>query len=294
MRDASPESVYFRGRDFKVGPWTPDGVRVDLENVVSPPQCSLVLIELEPSEPMALRSSRKYLHENSVDICAGFIQYLDRVIEDCDSRADPRETKIAFLRHALAQNPPVTVKTAAALRSSTTFLEETPLTDQTSSVRAHETPHYNVSAEQRAGREQQVLRGILKLDGEESKALRRCVMILDAVIQQRDHTGANFHSWRLKAPLKNQLTRMIEKSPTLERFILHQQNSGITIDLEALLSELIELWAKDGKQIDLEVARKLAEDYLPTARKIRPHDKMKLIFESANLQAGRLIEDRPQ
>jgi hypothetical protein len=97
MHSSLPESIYFRGLDFNVGPWTPDGVRVDLEMGVSPPTCSLILIELEATGPTALKSSRKYLHESSIDICSEFIRYLNRVIKDCDSRADPREPKITLL-----------------------------------------------------------------------------------------------------------------------------------------------------------------------------------------------------
>lgn len=141
MRDSSPESVYFRGLDFNVGPWTPDGVRVDLEMAASQPRCSLVLIELEAAEPTALRSSRKYLHENSIKICSEFMLYLNRVIKDCESRADPLEPKIALLMDVLGQNVPIEVKTAAALRSSTTFLEESQLIDQPSLAGSHETPH---------------------------------------------------------------------------------------------------------------------------------------------------------
>ena len=178
MRDASPGSVYFRGLDFNVGPWTHDGIRVDLEMGASQPRCSLVLIELEAAEPTALRSARKYLHESSIEICSEFLRYLNRVIKDCESRADPREPKITLLVDEISQNFPVIVKTAAALRSSTTFLEESLLTDQASVARSHEIPHRyipheaqhsDIPTEERTARKQPTFRGVCKLAQNKAK-----------------------------------------------------------------------------------------------------------------------------
>ena len=280
-----------------LGPWTPDGVRIDLEMDTSPLRCSLTLIELEAAGPTALRSSRKYLHENSADVLTEFIRYLNRVIKDCELRADPREEKIALLRNALIQNVPLRVKTAAALRSSTTFLEESPLTDQASLAGPHETPHRYIShethrsitTEGRIARKQPTFRGVCKLDPEQSKALRRCVVILDAVVRQVDHSSAIYRDWKVRPPLKRLLWSSEEKPPTLDLFILKQGNSGITIDVKALLSELVTIWAESGKQIDPEVAHKLVDLYFPTAMTIKPHDEMHLIFEAANLQIGEFL-----
>ncbi len=284
MHGSSPDSVYFRGLDFKAGLWTPDGVRVDLEMGESPLRCSLVLIELESAGPTALRSSRKYLHENSIDIRDEFTRYLNRVIKECDSTADPRETKITLLRDALTQNVPVTVKTAAALRSSTSFLEESPLIDQARLTRSYETPLLYSPNDGRIGRKQPTFRGVCNLDAEQSKALRRCILILDAIIRNDDHSSAIFHNWLMKAPLKRLLKRMGNKPPILERFILNQGNSGITIDIEKLFSELVEIWTESNKQIDLEGARKLIDDYFPTAMIIGSRDQVNLILEKANEQ----------
>jgi hypothetical protein len=301
MRDSSSGSVYFRGLDFNVGPWTPDGVRVDLEVGVSGPHCSIVLIELEAAKSTALRSSRKYLQENSLGICNEFMRYLNRVIKDCDSRADPREPKIATLVEVLIQNVPVTVKTAAALRSSATFLEESPLSDQTSSARSHKAPDHYVSLETshsyipaagRIARKQPTFRGVCKLDPEQSKALRRCILILDAIIRQADQSSATYRNWKVRPPLKRLLRRKGDKPRTLELFILKQGSSGITIDVEALLSELVAIWAECGKQFDPEDVHKLFDDYFPTAMKIKSQDEMHLIFDAANLHLGRFLESR--
>lgn len=298
MRDSLPESIYFRGLDFKVGPWIPDGVRVDLEVGASQPQCSLVLIELEATEPTALRSSRKYLHENSNGICDEFRQYLNRVIKDCDSRADPREAKIALLMDVLSRDVSIAVKTAAALRSSIIFLEESLLTDQVSLTRsdeasrryaAREAPRRDIRTEGRITRKHPTFRGTCKLDPEQNRALRRCVLILDALIRRVDHSSATYRDWKVRPPLKRLLWQRAEKPRTLDLFILKQRNSGTTVDIEALLSELIPIWEESGKQIDTELARALFERYFPIAIQIKPHDEMHLIFEAANLQVGDLL-----
>jgi len=67
---------------------------------------------------------------------------------------------------------------------------------------------------------------------------------------------------------------------------LKQRSSGITIDLDALLSELVAIWAESGKQIDVEDAHNLVEAYFPSAAKIKSNDEMHLIFEAANAQVG--------
>lgn len=95
----------------------------------------------------------------------------------------------------------------------------------------------------------------------------------------------------MRPPLKRLLWGSEEKPPTLDLFILKQGNSGITIDVKALLSELVTIWAENGKLIDPEVAHKLVDLYFPTAMTIKPHDEMHLIFEAANLQIGEFWEN---
>lgn len=190
------------------------------------------------------------------------------------------------------------VKTAAALRSSTAFLEESPLTDQASlsgphetphRYASHETPHNHIPTKERIARKQPVFRGVCKLDPIQSKALHRCVLIIDAVIRRADHSSAIYRAWKGRSPLKRLLWATDEKLPTLDLFILKQGNSGITIDVETLLSELVTVWAKSGRQIDLEVAHKLIDLYFSIAVTIRSNDEMHLIFEAANRQIGEFL-----
>src|SRR5438552_1857138 len=125
----SSVSHAYAGVDFRVGGagWVPDLVRVIVDD--PPDRCSLTLIELEATESVALMSCRKYLPENSADILKAFNDYLDRVIRQCRSSADTREADFAGLKAVLSEISQVTVTTAGALRSSTSFVEELALID---------------------------------------------------------------------------------------------------------------------------------------------------------------------
>src|SRR6266571_5731344 len=203
---ASARHVY-AGADFRVGAagWIPDLVRLVLEE--PPNTCTLKLIELEATESEALVSCRKYLPENSGNILSAFGDYLDRVVRQCRASADPREPEFASLRAMLSQASHVTVMTAGALRSSATFVEELPLIDQP-----------KLAAQPRAIQDDQtdkarVFQGVLRLSQREANVLGRCVMILDAVVRQRDHSSATFHDWRGRErtqPLKRLLPRTME------------------------------------------------------------------------------------
>jgi hypothetical protein len=107
-------------------------------------------------------------------------------------------------------------------------------------------------------------------------------MVLDAVIRHKDHSSATFHSWRNKSPLKHLLKEKSSKLPALGQLILETRNSGITVDFEKLLSELVVIWSrKDEKQFDLEDTRRLVSGYFPTGQKIRGHENMAIIFDTA-------------
>jgi len=120
----------YAGIEFRVGAagWIPDLVRVIVEE--PPDQCSLTLIELEAIDYVAWVSCRKYLPESSAYILSAFSDYLERVIRQCRSTADPRESEFANLKSVLSQASQVTVTTAGALRAGTGFVEELPLIDQ--------------------------------------------------------------------------------------------------------------------------------------------------------------------
>lgn len=269
----------YGGVDFRVGVagWIPDLVRVVVEQPSG--RCSLTLIELEATEAVALISCRKYLPENSVNILSAFGEYLDRVIRQCRTSADPRGSEFASLKATLSQATQVTVTTAGALRSSTAFVEELPLIDQpkmAAPLRAIQEDRQDQS---------RVFQGILRLSAHEAKALARCIMILDAVIRHRDHSSATFHAWRGQArtqPLKRLLSENNGNHPALRAFVFEAQNRGITVDFEQVLAEVVEIWsAARGGQLDPEHTRRLVSGYFPVALPIRGHEQMTGVFETA-------------
>jgi hypothetical protein len=174
----------YRGVEFRAGTcgWIPDFVRVILGE--APDNCRVTLIELEAMESAAIISCRKYLPENSDSVVQAFFEYLDRVIRECRSRADSRESEFAKLKGVLQQSRQITVTTAGALRSAAHFVEELPLIDQPKST----THQLYVQLDEELT--ERVFSGVLRLSQKEAKGLARCVKILDAVIRHCDHSGA--------------------------------------------------------------------------------------------------------
>jgi hypothetical protein len=244
-----------------------------------PDKASFTLIELEATESVAMVSCRKYLPENSVNILSAFGEYLDRVIRQCRTSADPREREFAELKANLSKVDQVTLTTAGALRSSTAFVEELPLIDQPKI--AISPPLVN---DDRQANEC-VFQGVLRLDQQKAYALARCLMILDAVLRGRDHSNATFQAWRGEAvsqPLKRLLTDNNGSYPALRGFILVRPSTGLSLDFEKVLSELIEIWSADrNKEFDLEQTRALISRYFQVAWRIRGHEQMASIFEAA-------------
>jgi len=276
----STVSHFYRGIAFRVGdaPWIPDGMRVEIRES----QCAITLIELEDSRANALISARKYLPENSSLILRLVGEYLDRVISQCRSTGDSRETSFTSLREILTQDILFIVQTACALRSSTEIIEQLPLIDQPLGARTHSLQSYRTLREDTALEvledKTQPFQGVMRLDVERLKALGRCVLILDAVVRGRDHSAATCHSWRNKAPLKR-LLRHANGNPILRNLVITAGKTGLTLDFEALLAELVVAW--DSAQFTLEEIRHLISGYFPAASRIRGSDRMERVFEEA-------------
>jgi hypothetical protein len=277
-------SFVYAGVDFRVGSamanWIPDLVRVIVSD--PPGDCSLTLIELEQTESVALVSCRKYLPENSVAVFDAFNDYLDRVIRQCRSAADPRESEFVNLKATLSNANRRTITTAGALRLSSCFVEELPLIDQDQTTMV--APLREAKLDSREVKKY-CFQGVLRLSEREAKALGRCVMVLDAVIRQRDHSIALFHAWRAQdrsQPLKQLLLKSSDGRPALRAIVFETKGRGITLGLDAMLSELVEIWSGGGTpQIDTEHVRALINSYYPAASAIRGHDRMTAVFETA-------------
>ena len=269
----------YAGIDFRVGRagWIPDLVKVVVDDSSS--HCSLTLIELEATESVALVSCRKYLPENSSDIVAAFMNYLDRVIRQCRSTADTREAAIAHLRELLVEVEHVTVLTAGALRASASFVEELRLIDQPGHTLRP------VAAGQNGAKQQRVFQGVLRLSQREAQALSRSILILDAVIRGFDQSAATFKQWRGQArsqPLKYLLARNAAAYSCLRAFIF--ETRGLTLDLEPVLAELAMIWSSESeKNMDLDLARRLITNYYPIATTIKSHERMEAVFGTAHV-----------
>lgn len=277
----SSASHVYAGVDFRVGAsgWIPDLVKVVVEE--PPNTCSLTLIELEATESVALNSCRKYLPENSDEIVHAFSDYLDRVIRNCRSHADPREREFVGLKGTLSGAEHVTVKTAGALRTQTRFVEELPLLDQPKRIVTTRPVQENHQEENYH------LHGVLRLSSNEAKVLARCVMVLDAIVRGFDHSAATFKNWRgqdRSQPLKYLLKKNDKVYPTLRSFILATGTGtrGVTLDFELVLSEVVEIWSSAvNKPLDRERIRVLMSRYYPVAHNIKSHEQMAGIFETA-------------
>ncbi len=270
----------YKGVRFQVGdvPWIPDLVQLEIhESDESPLQCVLTLIELEEEKPQALISCRKYLPEDSNVILRTLNEYLDRIIRDCKSRADTtREERFTRLRKVLEQVP-IIVKTACALRSSTNIIEVLPLIDQAELAQSPGLQQNRAQGEAKEGKPEP-LQGTQRFNGERAKALGRCVLVLDAVIRREDRSGAKFKSWRNKdAPLKRLLKIRKNQHPLLRKLVLEERNSGIELNFDALLLELVAIWPG----LELEDVRRLIGDYLPTASEVKQDEKMQRVFQEA-------------
>lgn len=272
-------SHVYAGVDFRIGAsgWIPDLVKIVIEE--PPDRCSLTLIELEATESVALISSRKYLPENSTDILHAFADYLGRLIRQCRSSADPRESEFTRLKNVLLEAKQVTVTAAGARRSPARFVEELPLIDQ---PKLAAIPR---RIEQDPPKKSRSFRGVLHLSANEAKALARCVMILDAVIRGFDHSAATFKDWRGKdrtQPLKVLLKKNTGVHPTLDVFIFEKANRGITLDFEMMLSELVEIWSSArNRPLDREQIRTLINRYYPIADVVKGREQMPGIFNVA-------------
>jgi hypothetical protein len=278
--DAMRSSVshVYAGADFHVGAggWIPDMLKLVVEE--PPDQCCLTLIELEATESAALISCRKYLPEDSVVILRTFNDYLDRVIRQCHSTADSRETEFSRLKAVISSAKHFAVTTAGGLRSSMHFVEELPLIDQP-----------NVTGQTRIVQQdcqdsQPTFHGVVRLTRLKVEALSRCVTILDAVVRQCDHGDTRLEIWR--RPRKNPLKRLVANSngtyPGLRSLVLQSISAGITLDFEKVLSELAEIWSNAcQKSFEKDYARRLVAHFFPVATTIRGHDRMVGVFEKA-------------
>lgn len=267
-------SFGFRGVDLKIGagPWIPDLVQVE----IGKSDAVLTLIELEDKKSDALAACRKYIPEDPREVLCRFNEYLDRVIEECRSHADGRESEFARLKEMLG-GVRIDVHTAGALRSSVDIIEEWPIGQGGLS----DPPHVQQKSGQDTGKENEPdpFEGTRGLSAEKVNALGRCVMVLDAVIRLRDHSEAEFHNWRMKAPLKSH--PRTKESPVLSKLVLKTDNRGMELDFENLIEEILAIWQEPYPHLQRDGTRVLIRNYFQEASQIKSHERMTTIFAAA-------------
>ncbi len=269
------EHVY-SGTPMKVGPgWIPDFVEVAVD--ADADTCRLTLIELEATEIPARAACRKYLPEGSSDVVRVFLEYLNTVISQCRSTADPRLEALDELKGILASRSAISVHTAGGLRTSADFVEDLPLIDQpeplTVPVTAPVGPSSSFS-----------FHGELRLTRAESDGVRRALRILHAVVVGRDHSGGTMKSWRNLR--QKYLDRAVSKDgvqyPHLHELLTSKTAFGLRVNCDKLSAELALLWGGAGNEsLTAERIAKLISSFVPEAVSFAEHESMQNVFERA-------------
>jgi hypothetical protein len=266
-------SYFYGGVDLKIGYWSPDLVEISVDELGD---VTVTLIELEQDKIEASKSCRKYLPENSTEIVRKFHEYLGRVIGEC--RFHPHKDEFARLKTILAKARKNAIITAGALRSSPHYIVKHSLIDQPERIAQTQSVQTTPIAET------QKFHSTLKLSLNDANAVSRCILVLDTIVRQRDHSAATFKAWRQSPtqPLKNFLKQNEPAYPLLRTFLLPTRIRGITLNFEIMLSELAKIWSDaSNAQFDPERVRNLFNSYFPIALKIKNHERMPVVFEKA-------------
>jgi hypothetical protein len=278
MEDARARGlIVYAGRELKIGRgWIPDYLMVASDEAGR--RFTLTIIELDATDTLARVSSRKYLPESSNDIVKAFYDYLDGTIAECRRTADPRCEAFEDLRKVLERATKIAVESGCALRSRPTLIEKLQLFDQ--ALEVEPPPQREIRSVHLAV----PLMGRPVLTRQQTRALYRAVLILDAVIRKRDHGAAKLKAWLggRTQPLKKLILEQESDCPELRGFLKANKNTGIRLSMEKLLEELARLWsAATSTEIPPSAVRSLIHDYLPVAAQLSMHERVQRVFEGA-------------
>ncbi|HZX12853.1 MAG TPA: hypothetical protein VFF49_00455 [Thermodesulfobacteriota bacterium] len=268
----------YAGIDLRIGldNWAPDFVEVCTDENSS---ITVTLIELEARSVTARISSRKYLPEDPQLILKAFLEYLGRVIKNCRSTADPRESTFRILREKIINPKQILIYAAGALRKSTKFIECHPLLYQPKAT--FKAPEIK-QAEQN---DDSLISLRDRLSADEVKWFFRTVAILDAVVRGKDKSIATFRAWRTQnksQPLKYYLKNHKNEYPVLYSFVFSTKKEGTELAMDRILAELVMLWSSHlERSLDIEDVKDLITANSRESRVIKGHDKMQNIFRSA-------------
>ncbi len=274
-RSRQVDHVY-SGTPMKVGPgWLPDFAEVVVD--ADSGTCRLTLIELEATEIPARAACRKYLPERSSEVVRAFLDYLNTVISQCRSTADPRLEALIELNDIVASCSTISVHTAGGLRTSADLVEDLPLIDQpeplTVPLTASAGPSSPFSFE-----------GERRLTRAESDGVRRAMRILHAVVVGRDHSGGTMKSWRnlRQKPLDRAVSKDSARYPHLHKLLTSKTEFGLQVSCDKLFAELALLWRGAGNEsLTAERIAALISTFVPMAVSFAEHEPMQNVFDRA-------------
>lgn len=276
LRRASQVDHVYSGTPMQVGPGgIPDFVEVVVDSDSG--TCRLTLIELEATEIPARASCRKYLPEASSEVVRAFLDFLNTVISQCRSTADPRLEAFDELKRLLASSSTITVHTAGALRTSADLLEDLPLIDQPDRL----TLPVTVSARSSSSFS---FHGELRLTRAESDGVRRAMRILHAVVVGHDHSGGTMKSWRnlRQKPLDRTVSKDSARYPHLHKMLTSKTESGLRVDCDKLAGELALLWrGAANESLTAERIATIINAFEPVAVSFANHELMHNVFDRA-------------
>lgn len=273
----------YSGTPMKVGPgWIPDFVEVAVD--ADSGTCRLTLIELEATEVPARAACRKYLPEASSEIVRTFLGYLDTVISQCHSTADPRLEAIRELKGILASRSTISVHTAGGLRTSADLVEDLSLIDQPESFTAPVTTSARSSSSF-------AFNGARRLTRAESDSVRRAMRILHAVVVGHDHSGGTMKSWRSlrQKPLDRAVSKDSSQYPHLHKLLTSKTDFGLLVHCDKLSAELALLWRGAGNEsLATEQIATLISTFAPIAASFAEHEPMLNVFDQARDAISRM------
>ena len=266
----------YSGTPLKVGPgWIPDFLElvVDRDSQL----CRLTLIELEATEIAARASCRKYLPEPSSEVMRAFLGYLDTVIAQCRSTADPRLDAFEGLKEIVLSVSTIVVHTAGALRSSPDLLEDLPFIDQAERQAL-------AVVDMAKSPSSFLFIGERRLTRAEADGVRRAARILHAVIVGRDHSGGTMKSWRniSQKPLDCAVAKDQSRYPHLHKLLTAKTVHGLNINCEKVATELATLWrVADGEPMTADRAAEMVSTFVPVVVTFESHEPIQKVFARA-------------
>lgn len=274
----------YSGAVIKIGSgWIPDFIEVVYDSPQS--ACTVTLIELEATKAAALISARKYLPEDASHILSALDSYIDRVVKQCRTRADPRLPAFAALKDFLLQADTITVFTAGALRISRRYVEKLPLMRQP--YLKHVIRPVKTTTDHSID-----FRGKPRLIPRDRKTLFRAVLVLDAVVRECDYSGATFKNWlNLRTqPIKVAVREAPEKYPVLDAFLRADTRSGGSVDCEGIAQELSALWSTTRElRLEGQHVSRLVERFFPVVSSLRSADPVATAFDKAKSVLGEVL-----